>query len=98
VWDETLILDGKVGEYIVTARRKGDTWYIGAITDWNARSIGINLKKLGITSGTITMFVDGPNAHRKGVDYQKQEITVPADGKLNLELAPGGGAAVEVDN
>ena len=94
VWDETRILDGKVGEYIVTARRKGDTWYIGAITDWNARSIGINLKKLGITSGTITMFVDGPNAHRKGIDYQKKTMAVPADGKLTLELAPGGGAVV----
>ena len=94
VWDETRILDGKVGEYIVTAKRKGDTWYIGAITDWNARTIEINLKELSITSGTMTMFVDGPNAHRKGVDYQKKEIPVPADGKLNLELAPGGGAVV----
>jgi len=96
VWDETRILDGKVGEYIVTAKRKGDTWYIGVITDWNARTISIDLKKLGITSGTVTMFVDGPNAHRKGVDYQKKTMAVSADGKLTLELAPGGGAAVMV--
>ena len=94
VWDETRILDGRVGEYIVSAKRKGDTWYIGTITDWNARTIEINLKELGITSGTVTMFVDGPNAHRKGVDYQKKTIPVPADGKLSVELAPGGGAAI----
>ena len=98
VWDETRILDGKVGEYIVSAKRKGDTWYIGAITDWNARTIELNLKALGITSGTVTMFVDGPNAHRKGVDYQKKTIAIPADGKLKVELAPGGGAAVVVRN
>ena len=96
VWDETRILDGKVGEFIVSAKRKGDTWYIGAITDWNARTIEIDLKALGITSGTVTMFVDGPNAHRKGIDYQKKTVTVPADGKLKVELAPGGGTAIIV--
>ena len=98
VWDETRILDGKVGEYIVSAKRKGDTWYIGTITDWNARTIEINLKDLGITSGTVTMFVDGPNAHRKGVDYQKKTMTVPTDSKLSVDLAPGGGAAIHVSN
>ncbi len=96
VWDETRILDGRVGEFIVSAKRKGDIWYIGAITDWNARTIEIDLKALGITSGTVTMFVDGPNAHRKGVDYQKKTVTVPADGKLKVELAPGGGTAIVV--
>ena len=96
VWDETRILDGRVGEFIVSAKRKGDTWYIGAITDWNARTVEIDLKALGITSGTLTMFVDGPNAHRKGVDYQKKTVTVPADGKLKVELAPGGGTAIVV--
>ena len=96
VWDETRILNGVVGKYIVTAKRKGDTWYIGAITDWNARTVEIDLKALGITSGTVTMFVDGPNAHRKGVDYQKKTVAVPADGKLRVELAPGGGAAIVV--
>ena len=98
VWDETRILDGKVEEYIVTAKHKGDTWYIGAITNWNARTISIDLKALGITTGSVIMFVDGPNAHRKGIDYQKKTMAVPADGKLTFELAPGGGAAVVVEN
>ena len=98
VWAETRILDGKVGEYIVTTKRKGDTWYIGAITDWNARTISIDLKALGITTGSVIMFVDGPNAHRKGIDYQKKTMAVPADGKLSLEMAPGGGAVIVVEN
>ena len=96
VWDETVALAGRVGDYAAIARRKGDTWYIGAITDWNARTVELDLKALGITSGTVTMFVDGPNAHRKGIDYQKKTVAVPADGKLKVELAPGGGAAIEI--
>ena len=96
VWDETHVLDGKVGDYVVSAKRKGDIWYIGAITDWERRTIEIDLKALGITSGTVTMFVDGPNAHRKGIDYQKKTIAFPKDGKLNVVLAPGGGTAVMI--
>ena len=42
VWDESIVLDGKMGEYIVTARRKGDVWYIGGITDWTARDIEVD--------------------------------------------------------
>ncbi len=98
VWDETRILDGRVGEYVVSAKRKGNTWYVGAITDWNARTVEIDLKALGITSGTVTMFVDGPNAKRKGVDYQKKTVAVPDDGKLKVELAPGGGTVGVVGN
>ena len=45
VWDESIVLDGKMGEYIVTARRKGDVWYIGGITDWTARDIEVDYLK-----------------------------------------------------
>ena len=48
VWDETVALDGKLGEYAVIARRKGDTWYIGAITNWEARTVEIDLNKIGV--------------------------------------------------
>jgi len=94
VWDETRILDGQVGDFVISAKRKGDTWYIGALTDWERRTFDIDLKALGITSGTVTMFIDGPNAHRKGVDYQKKTIAVPANGIITVALAPGGGAAL----
>jgi alpha-glucosidase len=98
VWDETRILDGQVGDFVISAKRKGNTWYIGALTDWERRTFEIDLKALGITSGNVTMFIDGPNAHRKGIDYQKKTMPVPADGKLKVELAPGGGAAIVVRN
>ncbi len=96
VWDETRVLDGKVGEYVVTAKRKGKTWYIGAITNWERRTIEVDLHALGIQSGKATLFVDGPNAHRKGVDYQKKTMDIPADGKLTVELAPAGGTAIYI--
>lgn len=46
VWDQTIVLDGKMGEYCVTARRKGNDWYIGGITNWTARDITIDLSFL----------------------------------------------------
>lgn len=46
-WDETVGLDGRVGEYVSIARRKGDTWYVGGMTDWNARTLTIDLGFLG---------------------------------------------------
>lgn len=93
VWDETKVLDGKVGEYIVTAKRKGSVWYVGVLTNWTARSISINLADLGNPT-KMTMFVDGPNAKRKGCDYQKIVKNTPDGGRLSVEVAPGGGAVL----
>ncbi len=91
VWDETLVLDGKMGEYIVTARRSGEKWYIGAITDWNARDIKVDLSFLGDGSWTIKSFADGVNADKKASDYKTSTSKVSRDDKLNVHLAPGGG-------
>ena len=77
---------------MVTAKRKGDKWYVGVLTNWTARTLTIDLQELGIQSTTATAYLDGPNAHRKGCDYQKKTVNVPADGKLSVEVAPGGGA------
>ena len=94
VWDETRALDGEVGHYLVMARRKGNTWYVGAINDWERRTVTVDLSALGISGDRVTTFTDGPNAHRKGVDYQKKTVNVRGVSKLTLELAPGGGAVI----
>ncbi len=91
VWDETIILDGKMGEYIITARRSGDKWYIGAITDWNARDLEIDLFFLGDGKWTMKSFSDGVNAHRKGTDYKVFTDDVASGSKVKVHLAPGGG-------
>ena len=90
MWDETRVLQGRVGEYIVTARRKGNVWYLGGITNWTARDIDIDLSQLGQPSGDIELFADGANAHRKGTDYRHSTLPVTTR-TLTVHMAPGGG-------
>ena len=97
VWDETRVLQGEVGEYIVTARRKGDTWYIGGITNWTERDVFVDLSQLDIKTGTIELYTDGANAHRRGSDYKHKTFTLtPGHLTLNCHLAPGGGFAAKI--
>ena len=97
VWDETLVLQGKMGEYIVTARRKGDVWYVGGITDWTARDIELDCSFLGNRTYRATLFRDGANAHRAGRDYKRETLQLDRDSKLKLHLAPGGGFALKLE-
>ena len=91
VWDETIVLDGKVGDYIITARRKGDTWYVGAMTDWTARDLKVDVSKLFDGQVKVEAWQDGKVAHKFGNDYQKKVYT--AEGSIDIHLAPGGGWA-----
>ena len=94
VWDETVILDGKMGEYIITARRSGETWYIGGITNWDARDMEIDLSFLGDKAYSGKLFKDSVNAHRIGRDYKSQAIQAKKGDKMKIHLAPGGGFAL----
>jgi alpha-glucosidase len=91
VWEETVAIDGKVGEYIVMARRHGDKWYIGGLTGHAARSITVNLDFLGEGEWKVELFKDGINATRHAEDYERTES--PAGQTLTVEMAPGGGFA-----
>ena len=92
VWDETVVLEGKVGDYIITARRKGDTWYIGAMTDWTERDLKVDISRLaGDTQVNVEAWQDGKVAHKFGNDYQKK--TYIAKESIDIHLAPGGGWA-----
>lgn len=95
-WDETRPLRSKVGEYVAVARRKGDVWYVGALTNWTARDLTLDLSFLGGGSWHGTAFADGVNADRFAQDYVKQDVTLPADGLLHVHLAPGGGYALRL--
>ena len=96
VWDETRGLCGKVGEYIAIARRSGDTWYVGGMTDWNARELTLDLSFLPEGDHEFVLYRDGANAYRAASDYKKETIKLPADGKLTVRLAPGGGFAAVI--
>ena len=92
VWDETVALDGKIAEYVVIARRSGSTWYIGALGNWEARDLEIDLSPLGIQHAEGVSFVDGANAHRAARDWRKKDVSV--NKTWNVHLAPGGGAVL----
>ena len=96
VWDETIILDGQIGEYIVVARRSGDTWYVGGLTNWTPRDLTIDLSALKVQGKQATLFKDGVNADRKAQDYKLEKQTI-GNQKLTLHLAPGGGFAMRIE-
>ncbi|WP_295938831.1 glycoside hydrolase family 97 protein [uncultured Alistipes sp.] len=93
VWDETVALTGSVGEYIAIARRSGSTWYIGAMTDWSARELELDLSFLPEGDYDVESYADGVNADRAACDYIKEIDTLSADRKLKIRMAPGGGYA-----
>lgn len=97
VWDETVVLDGKMGEYIITARRKGDTWYVGGLNNWDARDVEVDLSFLSSGSHKAVLFKDGVNAHRTARDYKREEVSVSSTQPLKVHLAPGGGFTLQID-
>ena len=96
VWDKTVALDGKVGEYVAIARQHGNEWYVGALTNWDARELTLDLSFLGEGNYTLELFKDGINADRAARDYKKEVISVPADRKVTIKMAPGGGWAAKI--
>ena len=96
VWDETVGIDGKVGEYIAMARRSGSDWYVGVMTDWNARTMELDLIFLPEGEYELELYRDGINADRAACDYKKEIVSLPADRKLVVRMAPGGGFAAKI--
>ncbi|MDR1723373.1 MAG: glycoside hydrolase family 97 protein [Tannerella sp.] len=96
VWDETIALNGEVSKYVTITRRKGDVWYVGALTDWDARELTLDLSFLGEGRFKGEIFKDGINADRVARDYKKTTIDIPADRKLKIAMAPGGGYVAKI--
>ena len=94
VFDETRVLAGEVGEYIAVARRKGDTWYVGALTSLTPRDLKIPLSFLapGVAYNAVTMS-DGVNVNRNGADCRREERRVTSCSELDAAMASGGGFA-----
>jgi alpha-glucosidase len=95
-FDETVPLDGKVAEFVVIARRKGNEWFVGAMTNWTPRELTIDLSFLGSGEYKAEIFKDGINADRDATDYKKEIITVKSSDKLNVKLMNGGGWVAKI--
>jgi alpha-glucosidase len=97
VWDETRVLEAKVGNYIVVARKNNNNWFIGGMTDWEPREFAIDFAFLEEgKSYTAEIFRDGINADRNANDYKKVVQSVKKGDKLKVQLAPGGGWAAKL--
>ncbi len=100
-WDDTRILEAEPGDYLTIARKakNADEWYVGAITDENARTATIPLLDLPAgRSYVATVYADAPDAHweRNPMAYRINRYRVDARSVLKIALAPGGGAAIAV--
>lgn len=94
-FDETVALDGEVGKFVSIARRKGNIWYVGAITNWDSRDITIDFSFLEKGKKfQAEIFSDGINADKAATDYKKEIITVDSTTKLKYRLASGGGLSI----
>jgi alpha-glucosidase len=96
VWDETRVLAAKLGDFVCVARRKGQDWYIGAMTDWTSRTLEIDLSFLPAGRFQMLAYEDGPNAGRMGHDYKSTTTDVNKTTRLKLTLASGGGWAARI--
>lgn len=96
VWDDTEVMNGEIGKYLTLARKNGDSWYVGSLTDWAARSLELDFSFLGEGSFKAEVFRDGINADRMATDYVKEVIDIPSDRKLKINMAPGGGYVMRI--
>ncbi len=97
-WDETKVLEGKIGKYVVIARRSGEDWYIGGMCDWDGKEVDIDLSKILLpdTEYKAEIISDGANAGRVGTDFKYCVKSLTSADKLKLKMAPGGGFAVKL--
>jgi alpha-glucosidase len=96
-FDETIPIDGKVAEYLAIARKKGDTWYVGAMTNWTPRELTIDFSFLGNSIYNAQIFSDGINADRDATDYKKEIVKIKSGDKLTVKLMNGGGWAAIIE-
>jgi alpha-glucosidase len=95
-WDETKVMDGRIGEYVLVARRNGKEWFVGAMTDWASRDLDLDLSFLPAGKFQIDLYQDGINADRYAQDFKRVQQPVTSATKLKLHLAEGGGWAARI--
>jgi hypothetical protein len=100
-WKQTKVLNGEVGDYVTIAREERNTgnWFIGSITDENARTFEISFDFLDANKNyTATIYKDGKDAHwdKNPLALEIETIQVNIGSKLNIDLAEGGGTAISI--
>ena len=97
-WQESITLDGEIGEYIVMARQNKDgDWFIGAATNEDEREISIPLSFLGKGKYTASINTDADDTHyrtNRETFETMEAVNVGRKSTIKLRLAPGGGACI----
>jgi alpha-glucosidase len=97
VFDETKVLEAKVGEYAMMAKRKGNDWFVGAMTNWDERELVLDFSFLDVgTAYEATLYIDGEEANVNAEQYTYKIMPVNNKTKIDLKMAQGGGAAVMI--
>ncbi|HPI98950.1 MAG TPA: glycoside hydrolase family 97 C-terminal domain-containing protein, partial [Synergistales bacterium] len=91
VWDDIHVAEARIGDYLLMARRSGDNWYVGGLTDWTEREMELDLSFLPAGKYRIEIFSDGINADRYAEDYRHTVTEAGQGEKIKLKMAPGGG-------
>lgn len=100
-WSETKVLDGEVGEFVTIARKERTTenWFLGSITDENAREIKVDFSFLDEnTKYEVKIYKDGKNAHwnKNPLAIEFETVEINKNSSLNFNLAEGGGLAISI--
>ena len=98
VWDDLKVLDAKTGDYLLLARRSGNDWFVGGMTDWNRRQMELDLSFLPSGEYSMEVFQDGINADKHAQDYKHLKTNVKSGDKLKIEMAPGGGWVAKISS
>jgi len=95
-WDDTKVLEAKVGDYVIVARRNSDYWYVGGMTDWTPRDMNVDLNFLPEGTYTVETYKDGLNADKSAVDFKYEKKQLTNKDQIKLHMAPGGGFALRI--
>lgn len=95
-WDETKILQGKIGEFIITARQKGNNWFIAGLNGTDAKEISLPLNFIDKGNYKIIICRDGLNANNYGSDYEINESLWENNQPINIFMAAGGGFLIKI--
>jgi alpha-glucosidase len=90
-WDDLKVLHAKIGEHTVLARKNGDDWYLGAITNWDSKEFEIGFDFLEDGEYQMEFIEDGINADTRAIDYLKKSKKITKGDSIKIKLAPGGG-------
>ena len=95
-FDETKIIQGKLGSFIIVARRNGSDWYLGGQTNWDGRDVELSLDILPPGTYQATIVSDGINANHNAEDYRIEQKTLTTNDQLSLKMANGGGFLIKL--